>query len=819
MRVLKFGGTSLATVERIDRVGAIVAAARAAGPVAVVVSAAGGVTNDLVTATEQAAVHDRGYESTWRAVVERHRELLAAVTPDEEGEALSRTLEAWHEELGDLLHGVYLLREASPRTRDGILSYGERVSAVVVAAALRRRGLPARAVDARQHVLTDTTFGHARVDLEATLPRLARALDPEPSVPVLTGFVAATAAGETTTLGRGGSDLTAALAGVALGADAIELWTDVSGVMSADPRLVPDAFPLPRLSYDELVELSHFGAKVVFPPTVHPAREHGIPLVIKNTLDPAAPGTRIEEGRPPNPHPIRGISSIHHVALMRLEGDGMIGVPGIAMRLFGALARRGVSVILISQGSSEHSICFAVAPDHAEEARRAVDEEFALERRVGLVEPLTVEGDMAVVAAVGAEMRERPGIAGRLFGVLGRHGVNVRAIAQGSSELNVSLVVAARDEPAAVNAIHGAFFRPPRPRVDVAVFGVGTVGGTLLEQLRDGAGRVAESEGIEIRVVAIADSRRLASSPEGLDLARWRELLDEAGEGGLDSLVAMAGERRVFVDCTAAARACAGYPRLLAAGWAVVSANKKPFAGSGEAFQELLATARRHGLPLRHEATVGAGLPILSTLGSLVASGDRVTALAGVLSGTLNFVCEGLAAGETLSRAVGRAMEAGLTEPDPWDDLGGEDVRRKLVIAGRVAGLAAEPEAVELEPLVPGEGWAGMPADAFRARLEALDERFRERQEEAARRGCRLRYLAELDGQGARVGLVAVGAEHPCFRVGGADNRLAVTSERYAASPLVVSGPGAGPAVTAAGVFADLLQAARELGASRGDAA
>ncbi|MEM1205595.1 MAG: aspartate kinase, partial [Acidobacteriota bacterium] len=531
MRVLKFGGTSVASPDAIRRVVDIVRTARGAGPVAVVVSAFGGVTNALIELEGAAARRDPDWAEHFEALCRRHRG-AARELATQDGEDLRQRLDALLADLRDLLRGVFLLREVSPRAHDGIVSYGERLSSLVVAAALRAAGVDAEAFDTRGLVITDDAHGRARVDFETTYANLRSRFGGEGPVPVITGFVGSGPDGQTTTLGRGGSDYTAALLGAAVDAEAVELWTDVSGVMTADPRVVPDARVQPQLSYEELMELSHFGAKVVHPPSVHPTRSRGIPLLIKNTFAPEDAGTRVTVRGPKTVDsaghgPVRGITSIHRVVLARLEGDGMVGVPGIAHRLFGSLARSGVSVILISQSSSEHTICFAVAAEDAEGAARAVGEEFVLELRLGMVEELVMEPGHTVVAAVGARMAHRPGISGKIFGVLGDHRVNVRAIAQGSSELNISFVVEERDEVTAVRAIHDAFFAQGGRRLDVALVGVGRVGSTLVEQLRDRRGALAE-EGLDLRVVALGGRRHLALDPEGLDLDRWRELLEAA---------------------------------------------------------------------------------------------------------------------------------------------------------------------------------------------------------------------------------------------------------------------------------------------------
>lgn len=811
MKVLKFGGTSVGTPVAIRQVVAIVRRTLAEGEAAVVVSAFAGVTNQLLALAAAAARRDGGWEAGFEPLRRRHLAAARELAGDGAAE-LEQRLVLLFGELHELLRGVHLLREASPRALDGIASYGERASAEVVAAAFAAAGTPARAVDTRSLVITDDAFGRARVEIETSYARLREEIGRERRLAVITGFIGGTPEGFTTTLGRGGSDYSGALVAAALGAAAVEIWTDVDGVLSADPRVVADAFSQPEMSYAELMELSHFGAKVIYPPSIHPARAQGIPLWIKNTFAPDHPGTLVENSARPSAAPIRGISSISEVALARLEGDGMVGVPGIAERLFGALARQDVSAILISQSSSEHSICFAVAPADAARARAAVESAFALELRLGIVDPLVVEPDCAVIAAVGAGMARQPGMAGRVFGVLGEHGINVRAIAQGSSELNISLVVPKADEKRAVKAMHRAFFAAGRRRLDLAVAGVGKVGAALLEQIAAAVPRLA-ARGLDLRVVAIASSTRLLADEGGIDLGAWRAALASAPAGGGEELRRLLGSkngaRRVFADCTADAGLGELYPWLLADGLAVVAANKKPFAGELAFYRRLLAAASLPGA-LYHEATVGAGLPILSTLQDLIATGDEILRIDGVLSGTANAVFSSLAAGAGLAAAVRAAADAGLTEPHPYEDLSGADVMRKLCILGRVAGLPLEPEDVTIEPIVPEDPFGRLPLEDFWRRLPETDAALAARRDGALAEGKRLRYLASLDvaagAEGARVGISPVGAEHPAFALDGPDNLVAFTTRRYHRSPLVVRGPGAGPAVTAAGVFADILR-------------
>lgn len=810
MRVLKFGGSSVAAPERIRAVAAIVAAGRRKGPVAVVVSAFGGVTDTLLAAARDAAAGGEAWRQALETVTERHRQAIAELATPADQPALETHLGALLSDLGDLLHGVSLVREASARTLDAILSHGERLSAPVVAAALRAAGVPAEDCDARRLIVTDSAFGSALVDVEATAERVRAYFRALERVPVITGFVAATADGETTTLGRGGSDYTASLVGAAIDAEAVELWTDVDGVMSADPRLVPSAQPIRRLSYIELMELSHFGAKVVYPPSVHPTRRAGIPLWIRNTFRPEAEGTLVDAGPPeddgglPSANPVRGIASIRRIALLRLEGDGMVGVPGIAMRLFAALAREKINVILISQASSEHSICLGIAPEAVGAAARSLATEFTLERRAGLIDELVIEDDVSVVAVVGTGMRERPGIARAIFGALADRGISVRAIAQGSSELNVSLVVPARDEQRAVVALHERFFAHLLP-VEVHLAGVGRVGAALLAQIAGGAAEIARRRGLDLHLAAVADSRGALAPEEHLDPATAKAALAAAHhleplEIHLRRVAARAG-RAVFVDCTSSDTVGAGYAALLAAGVPVVSANKRPFAGAWSEWPEVG--------PVYHEATVGAGLPVVGVLRDLIASGDRLRRVEGVLSGTLGFLLHRLRGGQTFSAALREAFDLGLTEPDPREDLSGGDVGRKLLILARLAGYPLEPSEVEVEPLLPAGGpWSELDLADFWRRLPELDAVFAAKLEEAA--GRPLAYLARFDGKSARVGLEILAEDHPAATLKGTENLVVLTTDRYRDEPISVRGPGAGPDVTAAGVFADLLRAAAE---------
>ena len=813
MKILKFGGTSLENPQCIRAVADIIQDHEPVSELVVVVSAMSGVTDGLSEAARVAATSMSGtsgtsgisgsagtsalatYRDTCTSIEARHRAAVLELVEPAEAPALIGRIERWLGELSDLLHGVSLVRECSPRSLDQISSYGERLSADLVAAALRRRSIDAEYADARSFIVTDTRFGGARVELETTARRIRDHFANHKPLQVVTGFLGANVDGETTTLGRGGSDYTAALLGSALAADRIEIWTDVNGVMSADPRLVAGAFSLDELSYKELMELSHFGAEVVYPPTIHPARAARIPLVIRNTFEPSFAGTHVNEHAAPSEKPVRGIASIHDVALLRLEGDGMLGVPGTARRLFEALARERINIILITQASSEHSICFAVAPDDVAKAGRSVDEEFTLEQRAGLVDPLIIERNLSIVAAVGEGMRERRGIAGRLFSVLGSEGVNVRAIAQGSSELNISLVIARDDEEKSLNAIHEALLGEPRSTVHLFVVGTGGVGSELLSQI-GAQSETLRSKGLELRLSGLAASRTMRLSRQGLDAKQGKRLLEDGSANDLDELArfieATAGPR-ILVDVTASHEVPKLYERLLTQGVAVVTANKLPLAGPMKEFERL----HRHPR-LYYETTVGAGLPVVRTLAGLVDTGDTIERIEGVFSGTLSYLFNRIREGIPPLSALQEARDKGYTEPDPREDLSGMDVVRKLLILARTAGIPIEPEEVSLESLVP-EGEIERFGDAV---ADAQDR---------APESATLCYLAKIENGRASVGLEAVEASHPAASLDVTDNLFAITTARYRETPLVIRGSGAGPAVTASGVFADILQACAEL--------
>ncbi len=810
MKIAKFGGTSVGTADSLRRVRDIVLADAALG--IVVVSALSGVTDQLGQMGHAAARQDAAYPLMRETLENRHYELTRDLFDVRvQGRVLAQ-LKRLCNELEDLLHGISLLRECSPRVQDLLLSFGEQLSATLIAAFLTEAGRPALYTDARRLIRTDDHFGAARVDF-ATTEALTRAyVADQTALPVVTGFVAATARGETTTLGRGGSDYTAAILAAVLGAEEIEIWTDVDGVMTADPRRVPGAFSLPTLSYAEAMEMSHFGAKVIYPPTLQPAFSRQIPLRIRNTFRPEFAGTLVSEATD-TARPVKGISSIAHVALLTLQGSGLVGVPGVASRLFGALARENINVVLITQASSEHSICFAVAPQEVGPARVAVAQEFAPEQAAGQIEELNIEPDLSIVAIIGEGMRRMPGISGRLFGTLGQNGINVVATAQGASERNVSVVIGSADLPKALNALHEAFFLSDQKTLHLYLVGTGLVGGTWLRQLAQQADFLRRERGLHLRVRQVTNRRRMWAEQDTPWPTDWQTALSEAGEAAdlttfLDRMRADNLPHSVLIDCTSGTDVIPAYEGALRAGVAVVTPNKLANTGPYDQY----AALRRARGRFCYETNVGAGLPVLSTLQDLLASGDRLLRVEGVLSGTLSYLFNHFTGEKPFSELVRMAQAAGLTEPDPRDDLNGKDVARKVLILAREAGHRLELDDVQVESLLTEATQETPHVTDFFAKLADQDAHFEQQRAEAAARGERLRHAATLADGRAAVGLRAFGAEHPFYALSGSDNMIVFTTERYHERPLVIRGPGAGAEVTAAGVLAEVIGLSRYIG-------
>lgn len=776
-------------------------------PVIVVVSALGGITDRLIETARVAVVGGDGYECHFRAIVERHKTMVQqAVEPAKQLELLA-LIDPLLGELGNIFRGVSLIKDLSTKTLDTIVSYGERLSSLIVSRVIEG----AVHYDARFFIKTSRQYGKHIVDFDETNKLVKRYFAELPRVAVVPGFIASDRiTGDVTNLGRGGSDYTASILATALGASQLEIWTDVDGFMTADPRVINTAYVIEHLSFTEAMELCNFGAKVIYPPTIYPVFHKNIPILIKNTFNPSAPGTLISadhshfEGKA-----IKGISSINDTCLITLSGMGMVGVIGINSRIFNSLARSGVSVFLVSQASSENNTTFAVRNADADVAVRVLREEFKGEMAVGEISSIEAEKELATVAIVGENMKHTPGIAGKLFNVLGRNGINVIACAQGASETNISFVIARDSLRKALNVIHDSFFLSESQVLNLFVAGVGTVGRDLLKQICKQQQRLLETKALQLRLVGIANSRKCLFDREGIDIEHGIELLDREGTPSSpqrlkDEIIAMNIFNSVFVDCTASPDIAALYRSLLDHNVSVVASNKIAASGSYDLYRELKQTARKRDVKYLFETNVGAGLPIINTINNLINSGDKILKIEAVVSGTLNYIFNVVSAEVPLSRAVRMAQEAGYSEPDPRIDLCGQDVIRKLVILAREAGYRVEQSDVEKHLFIPESYFTGSLDDFWRA-IPDYDATFEAYRRQVAERGRVLRFVATLDHGKVEVGLREVDSAHPFYHLEGSNNVISITTERYREYPMVIKGYGAGAEVTAAGVFADII--------------
>lgn len=811
MKVLKFGGTSVGSAENIKRVGDIIATYQAQGTsIWVVVSAMGGVTNKLIDLGNLALAGDQNYlvrmEELKRSHIKTSESLMGANAHAESKQAIEKAFA----ELKDLLHGIFLLKELSLRSMDIILSFGERLSAQMITYYLRDTSTAVKYLDARTVIETDSNFGNAKVNFKVTNQKIQSLHEQEPGLHIITGFIASNAQQVTTTLGRGGSDYTASIFAAALDAEEVEIWTDVDGVMTADPRKVKEAYSMPHLSYVEAMEMSHFGAKVIYPPTLQPAINKKIPLRIKNTFNPGFAGTYISKKSSEIKYPVKGISSIDQVSLVSLIGSGMVGVPGVASRLFGALARNGINVILITQASSEHSITFAVSPADGKKAQETLREEFATEIKNKEIENVSSEDELSVVAIIGENMKHTPGIAGRLFNSLGKNGINVAAIAQGSSELNISVVIGRNNLSKALNTLHEAFFLSDRKSLNIFLLGTGLIGSTLLHQIGEQYSYLLNERALKINIVGIANSRNMAFDEEGIDLQNWRVLVDFPGKNSnieqyITKMRTMNLSNSVFVDCTSNHEVIGYYEEILCSSISIVTPNKLANSGKYANYARLRKAATDHGCKFLYETNVGAGLPIIGTMNDLKLSGDKIRKIEGVLSGTISYIFNSFTGTAKFSEVVREAQAKGLTEPDPRDDLNGMDVARKILILSREAGLQLEPEDVVLDPILPESCFKVPSVEAFFEELKNVDGQMDDLRNKAKAEGKVLRYIASMERGKAQIKLEMVGPEHPFYSLSGSDNIVSFTTKRYHERPLVVKGPGAGAEVTSAGVFAEII--------------
>ena len=817
-RVHKFGGSSVADAACMQRVADILEQ-ETCTRLGVVLSACRGVTDALLALITQAERQQPVADGV-KALRERHVAMARTMIPGASADAYSADLDRDCQDIGGILHAVHLTRSASSAVRDLVAGFGEIWSTRLFARYLEARGhRPGRVtwIDARDIVRVDWSPLGPSVRWEESRASAAQVVpgDGEATL-VITGFIARTAEGLQTTLGRNGSDFSASIFGDLLDAEEIVIWTDVDGVLSADPRRVPDATVIDSLSYNEAMELAYFGAKVIHPQTMAPAVAKRIPIWIRNTFAPEKPGTLISKD-PTSIHPVKGITSIDAVALVNVEGAGMIGVPGTAQRLFGALREDGISVILISQGSSEHSICFAIPHAEAERTARTVRHAFHAELNGGQIQNVDVVRGCSILSVVGDGMAGTPGIAAQVFSSLGAAGVNVRAIAQGSSERNISVVIDERQTTKALRSVHAGFYLSPHT-ISLGLIGPGAVGSALLDQLASQAARLTRDFHIDLRLRAVMTSKAMALSDSAIPLDAWREALTDGEPPDMlrfeDHVNAEHLPHAVILDCSASDEVAQQYPRWLAAGIHVVTPNKRANSGPLELYDDLYEARRAAGSHYLYEATVGAGLPIIQTLRDLRETGDEIRRIEGILSGTLAYLFNVWDGTQPFSSVVRDAKASGYTEPDPRDDLSGTDVARKLVILGREMGLRLELSGVELEGLIPSS-LGGCSVEEFMTRVPELDAPMLARLQAAAAKGCVLRYVAALDAASGRatVGLVELERSHPFANINLTDNVVRFVTSRYDRNPLVVQGPGAGPAVTAGGVFADLLRVCAYLGA------
>ncbi|MET3877461.1 bifunctional aspartate kinase/homoserine dehydrogenase I [Chitinophaga sp. OAE865] len=813
MQVLKFGGTSVGSAKAIEQVCKILQQYKPAGKYAIVVSALGGITDKLIRCGQLAEQGNEDYKNVIQEIEARHldtiRELFPITAQSGQISQLKKKLNA----LENLCDGIFQVAELSPRTLDKIMSYGELMSCVIVAEKLKQQGFSASCKDSRELIVTDNNFGHAAVNFVATNHHITQFFAQSPAdYVVFPGFVAATPDGETTTLGRGGSDYTAAIIAAAVNASVLDIWTDVSGMMTADPRIVSQAIPISHISYVEAMELSHFGAKVIYPPTIQPVMSKRIPIWIKNTFTPEDHGTLIQDSADRN-FPVTGISGIPNIALLTLEGSGMVGIPGFSKRLFESLLRERINVILITQSSSEHSITVGIHEADMLKAKTAVDSEFSQEISEKSIEPLLVEKDLCIVAVVGDKMKNHHGTSGKLFGTLGRNGVNVRAIAQGSTEKNISAVINKADIKKALNVMHETFFETPLKQVNLFIAGAGNVGSKLLEQLEQQQHYLQHELGLQIRVTGLANSRHTLISDTGINLRTWREQLEQAKHISTADFVqqikAMNLRNSVFVDNTASSDIAAVYHEFLQHGISVVTCNKIACSSDYAYYKQLKDLARKYNASFLFETNVGAGLPVINTLNDLIRSGDKVHSIEAVLSGSLNFVFNHFLNGTSFREVVKAAQDEGYTEPDPRIDLSGKDVMRKILILARESGAAIEMDEITNYSFLPDECLNAPSVPAFYEQLDVHASHFQGLREVADAEGKRLKFVARyVDGK-ASVGLQSVAPDHPFFKLEGKDNIVLYTTSRYKDQPLIVKGAGAGADVTASGIFADIIRSAR----------
>ena len=806
MKVLKFGGSSVGSTASILNVKKIVESTP--HPVAVIVSALGGVTDQLIEISAKAAAGDESYKELVNALILRHHAMVEEVIAAEKKEALSSEINILLEDLKSILHGVFLIQDLTRKTADAIIAYGERLSSLICAALIEN----ACHYDSRTFIKTTLENGKHVVDFDSTNRLILETFAEPQQIVVAGGFISTDLqTGVTTNLGRGGSDYTAAILAAALGAEALEIWTDVDGFMTADPRVIPTAYTIDALSYSEAMELCNFGAKVIYPPTIYPVCVKNIPIFVKNTFNPEASGSIISRDAAISDRPIRGISSVNEMSMVTVSGPSMVGVIGVNRRIFTTLASGGISVFMVAQTSSETSTSICMTPTDARKACQLLDEEFSKEITDGAMNKAQLLDGLATVAVVGERMRQTPGIAGKLFSVLGRNGISICALAQGAPEMNISFVVERTQLRKSLNVLHDSFFLSEHQELNLFLCGTGTVGGSLLEQIASQRELLMKERGLKLNLVGVSGRRNAAFDPNGIDPAVYRQAMEEGGPGGVDRMMReildMNIFNSVFVDCTASEEVASQYEKLLRHNVSVVAANKVAASSSYDNYQQLKQTARERGVKYLFETNVGAGLPIINTINDLINSGDRILRIEAVLSGTLNYVFNTLSEEVSLSQAVRLAQENGYSEPDPRIDLSGKDVIRKLTILARESGYRVEAEQVERKLFIPEALFEGS-LDNFWKELPSLDAHFEAERRRLLEENKRWRFVARwAEGKGS-VALEEICLGHPFYDLEGSNNIILLTTERYKEYPMLIQGYGAGADVTAAGVFADIMRIA-----------
>jgi len=818
MKILKFGGTSIGNSERIKRVLNILKEYSDKNEkFSVVFSAFGGVTDQLIDLCNKALNGEDSYLASFQNLRLKHLDIFMELVDHQKKNHVQAKINGLFDRLADILRGLYLLRELTPRIQDIILSYGERLSAFIISEALKSKNIECEYLDTTKIIKTDSNFGNAHVDYEQSKKNIIKYFEEHNKIQVITGFIAADQNGEITTLGRGGSDFTASLIGSALNVDEIEIWTDVNGILTADPRKVDDAISLKAVTYQEAMEMSHFGAKVIYPPTMQPAFDNKIKIRIRNTFEPTFKGTIILEKESKIKFTAKGISSVDHITLLRISGSGLFGNEETTSRIFNTLAEEKIKTLLLTQGSSGLSICIAVLPSEGQRAAEAIKQALRLEIFDGQITEIKAEENLSIVAVVGEDMHHTPGISGKVFDALGKNGINIIAIAQGSSELNISFVIRNDELSKALNVLHDTLFLAQRKIYNIFLVGIGLVGKALLNYINEKKEFLDSERSIEMKVVGIANSKKMLIKRDGINILNWEdELKNSSNKSDIEKFVNEMNNinlaNSIFVDCTATEVAIPYYQKILDSNISITTPNKIANTKDYNFYKTLKDSAKKKNVKFLYSTNVGAGLPIISTIRELVNSGEKIIKLEGVLSGTLSYLFNSFVGDINFSELVKMAKDKGFTEPDPRDDLNGLDVARKLLILIRETGRNFELADIEVENLVPQKATGDVSVEEFFEILKAADNVFEERKISAHNDGNVLRYIAKFEDGLANVSLVSVNKSHPFYNLKGNDNIVALTTQNYSTQPLIIRGRGAGAEFTASGIFSDILRITNYLG-------